>query len=140
VACGWETRDEYLARAEPTWQAACVSNALYREGDHILSQEHRAFYFKGRVTREHLYRRRTGYDRQIAEPLQFSRRLREAGFTHLLLAENRGEAGVDYDPTLSRLADAERAAGGGESLLILTDYTFPDSDGGLRRYRLILLE
>ena len=140
VACGWESRAEYLTRCEPTWPAAQVSNDLANRSDHILSQEHRAFYFNCRVTRENLYRRRTGYDRQIHDPHQFSRRLREAGFTHLLLAENRSTAGPQYDSTLSRLADAQRAADGGESLTTLTEYEFPDADGGIRRYRLVLLQ
>lgn len=140
VACGWESRAEYLRRSEPTWPAAHVSNELAKRNDHILSQEHRAFYFNCRVTRENLYRRRTGYDRRISDPSQFSRQLRDAGFTHVLLAENRSTAGVQYDPTLSRLADAQRAADGGESLVTLTEYEFPDADGGVRRYRLVLLQ
>ncbi len=140
VATGWESREEYLARAEPTWQAASVINALGTEGDHILSQEHRAFYFNCRVTRENLYRLRTRYDRQLTDPLQLSHRLREAGFTHLLLAENRSTVGAQYDPTLSELVDAQQAAGGGDSLVALTDYEFPDADGGLRHYRLVLLQ
>jgi hypothetical protein len=65
--------------------------------------------------------------------------LRRAGFTHLLLAENVGQKGVQYDATLARLAKAAQNAGAGDSLLTLTDYTFADADGGLRRYRLVML-
>jgi len=116
VAFGWESREDYLLRHEPTWQAADV-----------------------RVTRESVYRRRTHYDRKITDPAQFSRTLREAGFTHLLLAENVGDGGIQYDPTLSRLAEAQCSAGAGDSLLKLADYRFYDPDGGVRRYRLVML-
>ena len=69
-------------------------------------------------------------------PVDFSRTLREAGFTHLLLAENLADQGVQYDPTLSRLAEAEWSAGDSDGLLELAEYRFRDADGGLRRYRL----
>ena len=138
VALGLEDRQDYLLRHEPTYRAAAVFNALASPGDHLLSQDYRAFYFAGRVTRENLYRRRTHYDRQITDPAQLSRQLRDAGFTHLLLAETLTGDGIQYDPTLSRLADAQLAAGD-DKLLTLTDYHFPDADGALRRYRLVKL-
>jgi hypothetical protein len=61
------------------------------------------------------------------------------GFTHVLLAENLGDQGIQYDPTLSRLTDAQFAADGNDSLMTLDDYQFRDCDGGLRRYRLVML-
>ncbi len=140
VACGLEGREAYLTRSEPTWLAADASNQLGNDGDHILSQEHRAFYFHCRVTRENLYRQRTGYDREITDPREFSRRLREAGFTHILLAENRRATGIQYDPTLSRLAEAQWAAGDRDSLVRVADYEFDDADGAVRRYRLVMLQ
>jgi hypothetical protein len=140
VACGWESREDYLQRTEPTWQAASVINQLAHPGDHILSQDHRAFYFNCRLTREDLYRRRTGYDRQVTDPLEFSRQMREAGFTYLLLAENYNSQGIQYDPTLSQLADGQWDLGGGETLTLLDEYEFEDVDGGLRHYRLVMLK
>ncbi|NLX99390.1 MAG: phospholipid carrier-dependent glycosyltransferase [Rhodopirellula sp.] len=140
VACGLESREAFLARNEPTWLAADAGNQLGNQGDHILSQEHRAFYFNCRVTRENLYRLRTGYDRGIDNPLQFSHTLREAGFTHILLAENRSDRGAQYDPTLTKLAEAQWKAGDTESLVKLADYQFADIDGGIRRYRLVMLQ
>ena len=139
VAFGLEPREDYLLRHEPTWQAADLSNLWFGPDAHLFSQDYRAFYFQCRVTRENVYRQRTHYDRKIADPAQFSRTLREAGFTHVLLAENVGECGIQYDPTLSRLAEAQWSAGAGDSLLKLADYRFQDADGGVRRYRLVML-
>ena len=71
-------------------------------------------------------------------PTYYSR-LRDAGFTHLLLAENVGDRGIQYDPTLSRLAEAQWESEAGESLVKLAEYRFPDVDGAIRRYRLMAL-
>ena len=56
----WRSRAEeaYLARSEPTWKAAQVSNLVFGPEDHLLTQDYRAFYFDCRVTRESIYRRR----------------------------------------------------------------------------------
>ncbi|MHC4180123.1 MAG: phospholipid carrier-dependent glycosyltransferase, partial [Planctomycetota bacterium] len=140
VAVGLEDRQHYLLRQEPTYRAAEIFNVLASPGDHLLSQDYRAFYFNGRVTRESIYRRCTDYDRQITDPAELSGRLRGAGFTHLLLAETLTGDGIRYDPTLSRLADAQLAAGAHEELVTLDEYRFPDSDGAVRRYRLVKLD
>ena len=136
VAFAMEGRQHYLTRHEPTWLAA---NTPLGPDAHLLSQDYRAFYFPCRVTRENNYRQRTSYDQQISAPADFSHRMRQSGFTHLLLAENESPDGIQYDPTLSRLSDAQIAAGGGDSLLKLTEYRFRDSDGAVRRYRLLML-
>ena len=139
VAVGLESRQEYLSRHEPVWPAAEVMNSIFGSEAHLLSQDYRAFHFQCRVTRESVYRQRTDYDRQITEPEDFSRSLRQLGFTHILLAENLADRGISYDPTLGRLADAQQAADGNESLLNLIEYRFADADGGLRRYRLLMI-
>ncbi|MBN2473482.1 MAG: phospholipid carrier-dependent glycosyltransferase [Pirellulales bacterium] len=139
VAVGWEDRDAYLVRHEPTYRAAAVANALLGADAHLLSQDYRAFYFDHRVTRENFYRRYTHYDREIRRPTEFGRRLREAGFTHLLLAETVAGDGIGYDSTLSRLAEAQWAVDTGESLCTLDEYFYRDADGALRHYRLVWL-
>jgi len=139
VALGLESREGYLLRHEPTWQAADVSNRLFGPDAHLLSQDYRAFYFQCHVTRENAYRRLTHYDQEIADPGDFSRVLRRAGFTHLLLAENVVDRGIQYDPTLTRLAEAQWASGARYPLLKLAEYRFEDADGGVRRYRLVAL-
>ena len=139
VALGQESREEYLSRHEPTYPAAAAANGLLDEDARVLSQDCRTFYFEHPVIRESIYRRRTHYDRQITRPTELSRLLRGAGFTHLLLAENVGPRGIQYDPTLSRLTDAQWAAARDDSLQELTQYWFHDSDGAVRHYRLVKL-
>lgn len=139
TACGLESREEYLSRREPTWPAAEIANRILEPTAHLLSQDYRAYYFQCRVTRENAYRRRTRYDLEVDKPADLCRTLRRAGFTHLLLAENGGSQGIQFDDTLSRLADAQWANDPTHSLLKLADYQFRDSDGALRRYRLVML-
>jgi len=139
VATGIESREDYLLRHEPTYQAAAVLNRLAPEGAHVLSQDYRGFYFDSRVTRENVYRRHSGYDRCITDPARLSHQLRRAGFTHLLLAEASGSNAVGFDPTLSRLADAQTKTASADALLTLTEYRFRDCHGAVRRYRLVML-
>lgn len=138
VALGWETRDSYLSRCEPTYAIALWANALDPRM-RLLSVEQRTFYFAGRATRESLYRRRTGYDRRLASPRDLSLRLRNDGFTHLLLAESDDSSGIRYNSTLSRLVDRAIEADGGASLESLAQHQFEDADGAVRRYRLFAL-
>jgi hypothetical protein len=139
VAIGLEDREDYLIDHEPTYPAAAVANALLDPDDHLLSQDYRAFYFNCRVTRENVYRRDTHYDRAVTKPADLSRYLRNAGFTHLLLAETVAGRGIQYDPTLTRLAEAQWATGEAADLFTLTDYQYHDADGAVRRYRLVML-
>ncbi len=139
VALGLESRDDYLMRCEPTYPAASLANRLTRSRARILSQDYRAFYFQGHVTRESTYRRATRYDQAIRKPTDFSRQLRAHGFTHVLLAESDGRRGIRYEPTLSRLAERQLAADRDDSLVCLRDYRFTDADGAIRRYRLLML-
>ncbi|MGH7192944.1 MAG: hypothetical protein ACREJM_05330, partial [Candidatus Saccharimonadales bacterium] len=137
VALGIETREAYLSRCEPSYQAAAWANALLTPDACILSQEQRAFYFNTRVARENVYRRRTRYDRRLASPDLLSPTLRAEGFTHLLLAEGL-DGTVHYNSTLSRLAD-QAFAMGRDTLECLAEYESEDSEGAVRRYRLIAL-
>ncbi len=139
VALGLESRADYLAEHEPTWKAAAVANEALPPDAHILSQEYRRFYFNCRTTRENVYRRLTHYDRHITRPGELGKKLRKAGFTHLLLAETADGRGITYNPTLRRLAEAQLASDAAGELTVLTDYRFRDSDGSLRRYRLVAL-
>jgi hypothetical protein len=133
VAVGWEDRQSYLSRHEPSFAAAAVANLILEPDDHILSQDNRLFYFDSRITRESIYRRATHYDRRITEPSDLGRVLREAGFTHLLLVENLSPRGSQFDPTLARLADADG------SLTQVSQSFVDDADGGRRHYRLVAL-
>jgi hypothetical protein len=138
VSLGLQPRANYLAEHEPTYQAAVAANQLLPADARILSQDYRGFYFHQHVVRENVYRRYTQYDRQIQQPKDLNRTLRQAGFTHVLLAEALDGTGIQYDSTLARLTAAQAAADPG-SLVTLADYRFHDADGGQRRYRLLLL-
>jgi len=139
VAVGWEDRDSYLDRQEPSYGATRIANILTDPGDHILSQDYRTFYFDRRVTRENVYRRHTHYDRAVDTPAKLSRTLLDAGFTHLLLCEAVDGTGVPRDSTLSRLVDARLAEESVEDLVVWSDYHRYDRDGAIRRYRFVEL-
>jgi len=138
VAIGWEGRTDYLRRCEPTYQAAEVIAQGGSRQFHILSQDHRTFWFDCSITRENVYRRAARYDRNLADGGQLSRYLREQGFSHLLLAETTDGSGPPSDPTLSRLAE-EQLKATPQSLVTLADYRFRDVEGAERRYRLVML-
>jgi 4-amino-4-deoxy-L-arabinose transferase-like glycosyltransferase len=50
VACGLETRVEYLQRTEPSFPAALLANLLVGGDARILSQENRGYYFAADIT------------------------------------------------------------------------------------------
>lgn len=129
VSLGIENRESYLARREPTYTAAVAANHLLRSDAHLLSQIQCTFYFDCRTTW-------TGADDHLLElecssmPVdEASKLLREAGYTHLLLADPIEQTGR-RDSSLSRLADASS---------VLTNYQWQDADGRAHRYRLVPL-
>lgn len=138
VAIGVETRQEFLYRKEPSYPAAALANLLLLPDAKILSQDYRSFYFDAMVVRESVYRRLTQYDQQIYTLGDLSRRLRQEGFTHLLLVENLSERGIQFDPTLARLAERELALPQ-SPLHELSEYRMVDADGAVRRYRLVAI-
>ncbi len=138
VAGGLESRAEYLSRIEPTYPAAAVVNELLKPDAHILTQDTRTFYFDRAVTREDVHRRRSAGYCRISSPAVLSNHLRGEGFTHLLLAEDVGLEGNKRGTILNRLAEAE-PIGGEQSLKELMQYRFRDSQGDVRRYRLVML-
>lgn len=138
VAVGGVTREAWLAEHEPTYLVANWANSILPPGSHLLSQEHRAFYFQHQLTRENIYRRRTSYDAAVTSERPLSAQLRAAGFTHLLLASSQGPGAVPYDDTLARLVDAEQATHA-DSLVLLEEYRHQEPGGAMRHYRLMAL-
>jgi hypothetical protein len=126
VALGLEDREAYLLQHDPTYRAAMMANRVLRSDSHILSQEPRAFYFDCHVTRA------GSADQLAVEELSMSSvpdavdRLRNAGFTHLLLTDGPATTGSK----LHRMAETIRP---------LDDYSFRTADGSVRRYRLVSL-
>ena len=133
VAAGIESRVDYLDRSEPTHGPARYANDTFEPGDRILSQDYRTFYFDVPVVQESVYRRVTRYHEKVSPPGDFGLFMRRAGFSHLLLVENRGRRGLEFDPTLRRLADVD------PSITRVMGTSFNDSDGGQRYYRLMAL-
>jgi len=138
VALGLESREDYLLRCEPSYRAAMIANGLMTPADHLLTEDYRAFYFQGRVTRECIYRRETGYDKRLASPAELVGQLRRDGFTHLLLEQIEQPADAALDRPLSRLVDAQGKQLDGP-LVTLIDYRERDTEGQRRRYRLVML-
>jgi hypothetical protein len=136
VALGLERRDAFLRRHEPTYRAACFVNESLPSEAHVLSQDHRAFYFHRAFTRENAFRRATAYSSRLEGPGELASVLRAEGFTHLLIAETDGAA--RYNDTLRRLADDAQAAGDRRLQMRLT-YEFREPGGPRTRYRLIEL-
>ena len=137
VAVGIESRDDYLRRVEPTYGTALAMRALLTTDACVLSQEQRAFYLPGRITRESIYRRETQFDQ--ATDAELLDHLRHAGFTHLLLAEADNDADITFDETLGRRVAAAVAMNAETSPRCLDEQTFVDEHGGRRRYRLLEL-
>ena len=139
VACLLESRSQYLARHDPAWPAAELASELFPPGAHLLSEEPHTFYFPCRASRAEVYRQQGRFDRRLGGSADVARVLREAGFTHLLLVEDLdGQAGRAR-PTLSRLVESHWAAGNGQSLAKLMEYSVEARDGRLRRYRLVMV-
>lgn len=132
VAVGAESREDYLARCEPTFGMASLANSLLRPGNRILSQDERLYYFNAPITQETVFRRATDYPARITRPEDLSRVLREAGFTHLLLVECPGDGG-EFDPTPARLARRD------PTLEHVVRGAARDADGVKRCYRLLRL-
>lgn len=137
VAVGWETRESYLARVEPTTELAAKMNALLPPEARLLSQEGRRFYLPRETTRENIFRRRTGYSRELA-PGTLDDALRRYGFTHVLLAETEGSKTTSYDGTLSTLVDRETSRESTPRAPVFTA-SGRDVDGNVRRYRVFEL-
>ena len=137
VASGWESRKDYLHREEPSYAAADVANIVVGPDAHILSQDSRAFYFDCRVSQESVYRRLTRYDREVRSGLELKWRLLDAGFTHVLLAENKTDQGIQFDSTLASLLENDPNL---HSDTLISYTCPPDADGAVRRYRLVALK
>lgn len=131
VALGVEAREDYLLRHEPTYSAAAVANHLLRADAHILSQDRQSFYFDCRVTPDSAFSHAVDDALPVETVQETSERLRNAGFTHLLLVETASQEKGEASPSpLNRLAD---------DMLPLSSSRFETADGSVRCYRLMAL-
>jgi hypothetical protein len=92
VALGLEKKEEYLAREMPIFRVAAYLNKMPNaQAFKILSQDQRGYYFEGEAVREVAYRKLSHYDKVFeGNPQEFYKKLREEGFSHLLIHQIDG--------------------------------------------------
>ena len=141
VAVGLESRANYLTRCEPTFAAACWANAHLPAGAHLLSQEHRAYWFQSKLTRDNIFRRSHDYSAaSSADAATLGPTLRSHGFTHLLLADADGSDASAYESTLSRAFERESVKAGPERApKVVAEFHTATIETGSRRYRIVEL-
>ena len=139
VALGAETRQQYLLDREPTYKAASLLNQLGAPHAHLLSQDAGGFYFNCRVTPADAWRQTI--DGAATEPNLLPddcARLRDAGFTHVLLVA----PAADAEPADSMHGDViatRPLAVDPIGMIRLHEYVFRCDDGTARRYGLYML-
>jgi hypothetical protein len=131
VAWGRESRDEYLARHEPSYAVAQFANRRLPAQSRIVSEDYRAFYFSGGFVREGALRKWLGYTCVGADLTEYWRR---QGFTHLLLVTAHNRATAVYDSDLVARLDTVRTA---LPRAFAADFAGPDGDQ--RHYELLEL-
>jgi hypothetical protein len=129
VVAGRESSEALLSRREPTYVVGHWVDAHLPATARVIGQDHRGFYIRRPYTMELAHRRRTGLGRHGEAAGVIVARLRESGFTHLMLCPPVPETAVEFDPTLGRLLDPWLA---GRTPIYRQDLT--DGDGVLRRY------
>jgi hypothetical protein len=129
LIAGRESAESLLSRREPTYLVGRWAARNLPASARVIGQDHRGFYIPRPYTMELAHRRRTGLGRHGEGAVEVVARLRQSGFTHLLLCPPVPETAVEFDPTLGRLLDPWLA---GRTPLYREDLT--DGDGVLRRY------
>ncbi len=102
VVMGREPVETYLSRREPTYPVGRWIDANLPRSARIVGQEHRGFYLPRPYSMELAHRRRTGLGTHGEDGDELARKLRDDGFSHLLLCPPDPEDAVEFDPTLSR--------------------------------------
>ncbi|GAC1467374.1 MAG: hypothetical protein NVSMB9_08910 [Isosphaeraceae bacterium] len=129
VVFGRETAEQYLSRREPTFRVGRWVGENLPATAWIVGQDHRGYYFPCAYGMELAHRRRTGLGKQGESAFEVVEKLRDFGFTHVLLCPPVPESAVEFDPTLGRLLDPWLAT---HHPVYREDLT--DGDGILRQY------
>ena len=129
LIAGRESSESLLARREPTYVVGQWAAHNLPATARLIGQDHRGFYIPRPYTMELAHRRRTGLGRHGEGPGEVVARLRESGFTHLMLCPPVPETAVEFDPTLGRLLAPWLA---GRVPIYRKDLA--DGDGVVRRY------
>ena len=141
VACGAQSRADYLRRHVGTFAAAEVANRVVHRGSRLLSQDGCALYFDCPVVTEADCRLPEAPISSQGQPAAVLQRLFQAGFTHLLLCSPLGGAddSLTSDTLLAQAVGAELAKPDPEAVLPLTEYYFTDITGRRLHYQLLML-
>jgi hypothetical protein len=129
LVAGRESIESLLSRREPTYVVGRWTARHLPASARLIGQDHRGFYIPRPYTMELAHRRRTGLGRRGEGAGEIVARLRESGFTHLMLCPPVPEDAVEFDPTLGRLLAPWLAV---RAPIYRQDLT--DGDGILRRY------
>jgi hypothetical protein len=129
LIAGRESSESMLSRREPTYVVGRWAARHLPSTARVIGQDHRGFYIPRPYTMELAHRRRTGLGRHGEGAGEIVARLRESGFTHLMLCPPVPETAVEFDPTLGRLLNPWLA---GRAPIYREDLT--DGDGVVRRY------
>jgi|GEM_PF-6933898 len=138
VALGWETREEYLSRHEPTWKAVELLSLWPKGTVKLLTNETRRGYFPGSVLGEEEFFREIGNFPFEEDPEGLIELLRRYRISHLLIREIESDSAATAAPLLARIADACQNCGS-DRLVLLSDYRFSLPSGSVVRYRLYFL-
>jgi hypothetical protein len=129
VAVGLEDREHYLIRREPTFRVAALVNHLLPRNARILSQDMNGLYIERCITPEEAFRRQMGETSGVSDPEVLAERLRNSGFTHLLLSDNVTDQTPKDDSPLGRIGHD-----------VVDPCVVHCADGAVRRYRLVTLK
>jgi hypothetical protein len=135
VLLGRESREEHLARVEPTRTVGTWMSDNLPPDARVIGQDHRGFYLPRPYTMELAHRRRTGLASRGESAAELVATLRARGFTHLLLCPPEPLDAVEYDDTLRRRLEPWLRA-----RTPLYDRALADADGVVRHYALYALE
>ena len=134
VVFGWVSTEEYLARREPTFRVGRWIDENLPASARIVGQDHRGYYIPRPYTMELAHRRRTHLVRPGDSSEYVVERLREAGFTHLLMCPPIPETAIEFDPKLGQVLSPWMA---NNHPVYRED--LEDADGVIRRYAIYSL-
>lgn len=134
ILAGLESPSQYLIETEPTARLAGWVDQNLPADARLIGQDHRGFYWQRPFTMEKAHRRRTNLLKIAPTPELTIKHFREAGFTHLVMAEPDPIDAVEFDTDLSIHLSSWTA-----SQKPLLDQTIHEMDGYNRRYRIYAL-
>ena len=143
VACGWQSRNEFLLSRVSTYQASSLLNQISHEGQNLLCQDTRTFYFACPAMSQPGSRRPEPAALASGGEQQWVSLAKASGYSYLLVAQGIepdsmvappvGSGDFSSAPSGARLAESSAI---GEVIPIL-EYRFADDNNRYTRYRLL---